>query len=127
MTEYIQFTSNFKDFKINEKLDFNSKTNSLDVLKYYISIQTPINLKITNLLEKILTVKKFETENKDLFLLDESSFIKEINSRNFKKKVNELLSDYEKDLKKALFLSCKVYIFEKYFSKKGILPSFHKM
>lgn len=127
MDEYIHFLSNLKDFNNNSKIVISSKTNDLDLLKYYVSIQTPINNKISILLEKIIDVKKLETENKALFSLDENSFLKEINSRNFKKKINEILTEYEKDQKKALFLSCKVYLLEKYFKNKDVFPSMHKM
>lgn len=127
MDEYIQFTSNIKDFKHDKKIILNSKINDLDILKYYVSIQQPINKKISLLLEKVIDVKKLETENQNLFSLNENDFIKELNSRNFKKKINEILIDYEKNQKKALFSSCKVYLLEKYFSKKEVFPSIHKM
>ncbi len=127
MDDYIQFTSNLKDLNIDKKINLTSKTNDLEVLKFYQSIQTSINQKVSLLLENVVDVKRVEKESKDLFLLDQDSFLKEINSRNFKKKINEVLTDYEKNLKKALFHSCKVYLIEKYFSKKEIFPSFHKM
>jgi hypothetical protein len=127
MDEYVHLLSNLKDFNNNSKIVISSKTNDLDLLKYYISIQTPINNKINSLLENIIDVKKLETENKSLFSLDETNFVKEINSRNFKKKINEILTEYQKDQKKALFLSCKVYLIEKYFKNKSVFPSMHKM
>jgi len=127
MEDYIQFTSNLKDFKQDQKIVLTSKTSDLDVLKYYLSIQGPINKEVTLLLEKAIDVKKLEKENQDLFTLNEDDFLKELNSKKFKKKINEILEDYKKDQKKALYNSCKVYLLEKYFSKKEIFPSMHKM
>lgn len=127
MEDYILFSSSLKDFKNDKKIILNSKTSDLDVLKYYLSIQIPINKHISFLLEKIIDVKKLEKESKDLFALNETDFLKELNSKVMKKKINEILTDYEKDQKKALYSSCKVYILEKYFSKKEVFPSMHKM
>jgi len=127
MEDYIQFTSNLKDFKQDKKIVLTSKTSDLDVLKYYLSIQGPINKEVTLLLEKAIDVKKLEKENLNLFILNETDFLKELNSKKFKKKINEILEDYKKDQKKALYNSCKVYLLEKYFSKKKVFPSMHKM
>lgn len=127
MSEFIQFISSLKDFKENEKIVIDKSKNDLDVLNYYSSLQTKINKKVTVLLKEILDVEKIEKENKDLYTLKESDFLKEINSPSFKKKINQILTEYDKDLKKAMFYSCKVYFLEKYFSKKEVFPSFHKM
>lgn len=127
MEDYIQFTSNLKDFKKDTKIVLTPKTSDLDVLKYYLSIQGPINKEVTLLLEKAINVKKLEKDNLSLFTLNETDFLKELNSKVMKKKINEILEDYKKDQKKALYSSCKVYLLEKYFSKKEVFPSMHKM
>lgn len=127
MEEYIQFSSNWKNLKLDKKITITTKTSDLDIIKYYLSIQTPLNTEISSLLKGILDLNKLEKENSYLFSLNENDFFKEINSSSFKKKINGILGEYEKKQKVALFSCCKVYLLENYFSKKTIFPSMHKL
>jgi len=119
--EYIQFMSNIKDFNPDTKLVFNSKTTDLDILKYYISIQTPINKKITSLLEKVIDVKKLEQNNLALFKMDEDSFLKELNSSVFSKTIEKYLAtEYKSNLKEVIDIF-KSYSFNRYLLENNIM------
>jgi len=118
MDDYVQFTSTLKDFKTSSKIDLSSKINDIDLLNYYVSIQTPVNKQVSNLLEKVIDVKKLYDENQYLFSLKEDDFLKEINSRQFKKKINEILEDYKKDQKKHCLNLVKSIFLKNIFQKK---------
>lgn len=127
MDEYIWFNSSIKDLKVDNKLIVDSEKDVLKILKYYREIQTQINKKISVFLEELIDIKTLKNEISHIFQLNEDDFIKQINSRDIKQRINLLLNNFDNDIKKSLYNCCKVYLIENYFFNKKMSISFHKL
>lgn len=121
MTENINFIANTNDFKSVKKMRILEGVKDSDILEFLASVQVTTNTQILKLLEKIVNLSLINQEISKLLSKEVSSFLKEINSSNFLKIIeNNIYPEYKKNSKEIISI-LKSYSLNKYLIENKLM------